>query len=277
MLAMPDEVETGYADLNGTRLYYETAGSGRPVVLVHGFGLDRRMWDAQFFDFARQWQVVRYDLRGFGRSALPVVGEPYRHVDDLAALMDHLSIEQAALVGLSLGGLVVLNTALEFPDRVSALVLVDAIVGGRPMSAAWNDDYRAVRNQAREHSVEASKQAWLNLSLFAPARAHPQAGPRLRQMTADWSGWQFDNRDPENTVVPAIDRLGEVRVPALVLVGERDQPDFLAIANELKAGLPEARQGVVPGAGHMLPMEAPGEFNALVMDFLKSSVSISGK
>jgi 3-oxoadipate enol-lactonase len=274
---MSSGVETGFASVNGTRLYYETAGSGQPLVLVHGFGLDRRMWDKQFLDFARRWRVVRYDLRGFGRSAWPVVGESYRHSDDLAALLDQLGIAQAALVGLSLGGLIALNTTLQYPDRVSALVLVDTIVSGRPMSAAWNDDYRAVRSQAHTGSVEAGKLAWLNLGLFAPARAHPQAGPLLRQMVVDWSGWQFANRDPENTLIAAVDRLGEVRAPALVLVGEHDQPDFLAIADELKAGLPLARRVVVPGAGHLLPMEAPGEFNALVEAFLTASVSISEK
>jgi len=272
---MPTAVETGYADVNGTHLYYECAGSGPPLVLVHGFGLDRRMWDEQFFDFAQRWRVVRYDLRGFGRSAPPLVGQDYRHIADLAALLDHLGLARAALVGLSLGGLIVLNTALQYPDRVSALVLVDAIAGGRPMSVAWDEAYRAIRRQAHGGSVADAKQAWLDFDLFAPARAHPRAGPLLRQMIADWSGWQFANRDPENTLIRASDRLGEVRVPALVLVGERDLPDFLAIANELKAGLPLARLVVVPGGGHMLPMEAPGEFNALVTDFLRAAQSVS--
>ena len=83
---MTIEVETAYADLNGTRLYYELAGAGDALVLVHGFGLDRRMWDSQFTAFAEQWRVVRYDLRGFGRSAPLVAGRAYRHIDDLVAL-----------------------------------------------------------------------------------------------------------------------------------------------------------------------------------------------
>ena len=87
-------------------------------------------------------------------------------------------------------------------------------------------------------------------------------------MIEEWSGWQFANRDPENSTVQAMQRLGEVRAPTLVVVGERDQPDFHAIANELTAGIPLARKVVVPGTGHLVPMEAPAEFNALVAGFL---------
>lgn len=265
---MSSDVETGYAEVNGTRLYYEVVGTGEPLVLLHGFGLDRRMWDGQFVDFARHRRVVRYDLRGFGGSAAPQVGQGYQHTDDLRALLDHLDIDQAALVGLSLGGLVALNAALDYADRVSALVLVDTIVSGRPMSAEWDEEFGRVRRDARARGIQVGRQGWLNVSVFAPARAHPQAGPLLRQMIEEWSGWQFANRDPENSTVQAMQRLGEVRAPTLVVVGERDQPDFHAIANELTAGIPLARKVVVPGTGHLVPMEAPAEFNALVAGFL---------
>jgi 3-oxoadipate enol-lactonase len=264
---MTAEVVSGYAEVNGARLYYELAGSGAPLVFIHGFGLDRRMWDAQFSFFARRRQVLRYDLRGFGRSALPQPGAAYRHVDDLAALLDHLQIDQAALAGLSLGGLIALNAALEYPDRVSTLVLVDAIASGRAMSAAWDDEYRRIRREARAQGAAAGKQAWLSFSLFAPTRAHPEAGPLLARLIGDWSGWQLTQRDPENSNIVAMGRLAEVRAPTLVVVGERDQPDFQAIADEL-LGIPLARKVVVPGAGHLVPMEAPGEFNVLLEAFL---------
>jgi 3-oxoadipate enol-lactonase len=270
---MQTNVETSYANVNGTRLFYESAGTGQPLVLVHGFGLDRRMWDNQFADFARHRRVVRYDLRGFGCSAAPEVGHGYRHVDDLKALLDYLDIDQAALVGLSLGGLVALNAALEYPDRVSALVLVDAVMSGRPMSADWDEEFGRIRREAGARGVDVGRQGWLNIRMFAPTREHPEAGPLLRQMIADWSAWQFANRDPENTSIQAIERLGEVRAPTLVVVGERDQPDFHGIANELTAGIALARKVVVPGAGHMVPMEAPAEFNALVTAYLKQSAN----
>ncbi len=269
---MNTEGESGYAEVNGTRLYYEVAGAGAPLVLIHGFALDRRVWDPQFADFTRYWRVLRYDLRGFGRSALPEPGQPYRHHDDLAALLDHRHIERAALVGLSLGGSVALNTALEQAGRVSALVLADTIVSGRPMSAAWDDEYRQARRQARTGGLAAAKQAWINVSMLAATRAHPQAGPILQQFGDDWSGWQFANRDPENTSIEAMARLAEVRAPTLVVVGERDHPDFHAIAAELLA-IPRSRRVIVPGAGHLAPIEAPAEFNALVAAFLRESAA----
>jgi pimeloyl-ACP methyl ester carboxylesterase len=271
--AMPGDADIGYANINGTRLFYEIAGAGEPLVLVHGFGLDRRMWDGQFADFAQHRRVARYDLRGFGRSAPPEVGHGYRHVDDLKALLDHLDIDRAALVGLSLGGLIALNAALEYPDRVSALVLVDAIISGWPMSAEWDEEFGQVRREAHSRGVDVGRQGWLNISMFAPTHEHPEASPLLRQMISDWSTWQFANRDPENTSIQAVERLGEVRAPTLVVVGERDQPDFHAVANELALGIPLARKVVVPGAGHMVPMEAPAEFNTLVIAYLQESAS----
>ncbi|MEK7328872.1 MAG: alpha/beta hydrolase, partial [Chloroflexota bacterium] len=97
------QTHTGFAEVNGTRLYYEVAGSGQPLVLIHGFSLDTRMWGDQFETFARHYQVVRYDLRGFGQSAVPS-NEPYTHADDLNNLLHYLKIDSVHLVGLSLGG-----------------------------------------------------------------------------------------------------------------------------------------------------------------------------
>ena len=108
------QIQQGFADVNGTRLYYEMVGSGHPLVLVHGFTLDTRMWDDQFEMFAGRNQVVRYDLRGFGKSALPTT-EPYSHPDDLRALMTHLGIEHAFIIGLSLGGAVAVDFAVTYP------------------------------------------------------------------------------------------------------------------------------------------------------------------
>src|SRR3712207_1103532 len=96
-------VESGFAAVNGTRLYYEVAGEGTPVALIHGFTLDTRMWDDQFLPLAAHYRVVRYDARGFGRSDLPT-GEPYSPHDDLRALLEHLGLGPAAITGLSMGG-----------------------------------------------------------------------------------------------------------------------------------------------------------------------------
>jgi pimeloyl-ACP methyl ester carboxylesterase len=114
----------------GARLAYQVTGSGSAVVLVHGFWLDLRMWDPQVEQLAARFQVVRYDCRGFGASGPfdPAVG--YTHSCDLLALLDHLGIDAAVLIGLSFGGRVAFQTALAAPDRVRALVLADAVLDG---------------------------------------------------------------------------------------------------------------------------------------------------
>jgi pimeloyl-ACP methyl ester carboxylesterase len=254
------------APVNGTRLFYEVAGHGQPLVLIHGFGLDHRLWDEQFRDYARRFRVLCYDLRGFGRSDAPA-DQPYQHADDLRGLLDYFEMDQAILAGLSLGGFVALNAALSFPSRVSALVLAAPFLNGRAMSPAWDAEVAPIWREARALGAEATKQRWHHIRLFEAARAHPQAGPRLAAMTAGWSGWQFLHRDPENTPAPINNRLNEIRAPTLIVVGERDLPDFQAIARELLA-IPLARLASIPGAGHLPPLEAPSLFDALVLGFL---------
>ena len=101
---------SGFAEVNGTRLYYETAGRGLEVVLIHGGLVDSRLWDAQVGPLSKRFRVVRYDLRGFGRSA--AADGPFSHLEDLRALLDFLKIERASLVGLSLGGIIAADFAL---------------------------------------------------------------------------------------------------------------------------------------------------------------------
>src|SRR6185312_402648 len=128
---LPDSV-TAVLERPGARLVYEEAGDGPAVVLIHGFGLDMRMWDPQIGPLAARFRVVRYDCRGFGSSGPFDPGVPYSHADDLLALLDHLGIARAALIGLSFGGRVVMQTALAAPERVAGLALLDAVVDGVP-------------------------------------------------------------------------------------------------------------------------------------------------
>jgi 3-oxoadipate enol-lactonase len=124
------QVQSGFAEVNGTRLYYEIVGRGSHLVLIHGFTLDTRMWDDQFEAFSQHYRVLRYDARGFGKSALPVQGESYSHREDLKALLDHLKVSQAFILGLSMGGRTAISFTLEYPEVVRALIPVDAVLGG---------------------------------------------------------------------------------------------------------------------------------------------------
>lgn len=258
----------GIAEVNGTRLYYEVAGAGQPLVLVHGFGVDSRIWDDQFESFAQRHRVVRYDARGFGRSALPTRAS-YAHHDDLRALLEHLGIASASILGLSMGGGIAVNFALTHPDMAASLVLVDSNLSGFQWKE-FGKQLERVRSKGREEGSQAAKELFLGLGLLEPAMTKTNVKYRLMQMVNDYSGWHFQNTDPLR--VPdtlAMELLEEITAPTLVIVGERDLPDFHEVAEVLSTRIPNARKIVLPGAGHVPNMEEPTRFNAAVLDFLR--------
>ncbi len=258
--------QSGLAEINRARLYYELAGAeaDEPVVFIHGFSLDSRMWDDQFEVFAKRYRVLRYDVRGFGRSSLPTT-EPYSQVDDLLALLNHFQLTRAHIIGLSMGGGLALDFALTHPAATRSLTLVDAALGG----FAWSKDWGTPGALARSAGVEAAKRAWLTGELFAPANEQPAVAARLEAMVRDYSGYHWLNQDPGRWAdLPAERPLEQVRAPTLILVGERDVPDFHRIAETIAARAPNARQVTLPGVGHMCNMEAPQAFNEVVLNFL---------
>jgi 3-oxoadipate enol-lactonase len=260
---------TGTADLNGTRLYYEVAGQGAPVVLVHGLGLDTRMWDGQVDPLADRYRVIRYDVRGFGKSALPT-GAEFRHADDLRALLDYVGATKAHVLGLSMGGRIALHHALLYPDATSSLTLVDSALDGFEWSEQWEASLEAIAEHAQQAGAKAANEMWLRHELFAPARERSECRAQLERIVGESSGWQWLNESPARGIdPPGADRLSEVRVPTLVVVGERDLPDFQRIADRLASGIPSARKVVLNGVGHMSNMENAEEFNSIVLTFLR--------
>ncbi len=258
-------------NVNGTRLYHEDAGAGPAVVLLHGFTLDTRMWDDQFGTLAQHFRVIRYDLRGFGQSAVP--DAPYSHVEDLRALLDHLGIHRASIIGLSKGGAVALDFALTYPARATALALIDTVLGGFAWSAEGSARDALVWEEARKGGIAAAKASWLAHPYFEPAMRQPAVTTRLAQIVGDYSGWHFVHDNPElGMAPPAIGRLGELNMPVLVIVGEQDVPDFVQIAAVIEQQVPQARKIVVPGVGHMANMEAPAVVTAALLGFLRQRV-----
>jgi pimeloyl-ACP methyl ester carboxylesterase len=257
-----------FVDVNGTRLYCESAGSGQAVVFIHGFTLDTRMWDDQFLPLAQRFRVVRYDLRGFGKSAVPT-GKVYSHVDDLKALLDRLEIPHACLVGLSKGGAVALDFALTYPQYVQALVLIDTVLGGFQWSPEGSARDGLVWQRAREAGIPAAKESWLTHPLFAPAHRQAAVAARLAQIVDEYSGWHFINANPEQGLEPpAAQRLSQLAMPMLVIVGEEDIADFQQISEKICQQVPRARKLVLPGVGHMANMEAPEQVSQALLAFL---------
>ncbi len=253
----------------GARLAYEMTGDGPAVVLVHGFGLDMRMWDPQVEHLRARCAVVRYDCRGFGATGPLDPAVPYTHAGDLLALLDHLGIPDAVLVGLSFGGQVVLRSALLAGPRVRGLVLLDAVLDGVPWDRGSADALEEVARQVAAGGSPAGRAAWLAHPLFSAARERPEVASQLAAMVAGYPGQHWLGQDPHQATRPEpIDALEEVAVPALVIVGERDVPGFLEMSAVLARRIPGASYRVVADAGHMVNMEQPAAVNALLTEFL---------
>ena len=260
---------TAVLERTGARLVYETAGTGPAVVLVHGFGLDLRMWDPQAGDLAARFRVVRYDCRGFGASGPFDPAVPYTHAGDLVALLDHLGAGQAVLAGLSFGGRVALQTALAAPDRVRGLVLLDAVLDGVPWDRESEAGLSEVARQVRAGGVPAGRVAWLAHPLFAAARQRPDLAASLADMVAAYPGQHWLGLDPHRQVAPEpFDALEQVAVPTLVAVGDRDVPGFREMSAVLARRIPGAEYRLIAGAGHMANLEQPAAVNELLAGFL---------
>jgi 3-oxoadipate enol-lactonase len=250
--------------VEGGHLAYETRGEGAPLVFLHGFSFDMRTWDAQVQALSRHFQVVRYDLRGFGKSTVPT--GPYSHVEDLRVLMEFLSLSHPILVGLSLGANVALSFALEHPRAVRGLVLASSGLPGFTWTEPRPPD--AVAAIAKSQGVEPAREFWLNHRLFASTRRSPAAFARVRGMIEDYSGWHWANVSP-TPQAEVIGRLSECATPTLVLSGDLDVPGYRQIAVKLSQDIPNATLRTFRDAGHVINEEAPARFSAVVLEFAR--------
>lgn len=230
------------------------------------------MWDEQFLSFAAHFRTVRFDLRGYGESSLPP--EPFAPHEDLRGLLDALGIGRARLVGLSLGGATALDFALAYPERVNGLVLVCATPGGTPASAELKAGWQGVDERFEAGDVPGAIELELRMWVDGPGRAPGSAPAAVRERVRIMEEALFARAaaEPQPEVrkldPPAAGRLGEVRAPALIIVGDRDYSEKIEQARRMAGEIPNARLEIVPGVAHMVNMEAPEAFNRLVLDFL---------
>lgn len=255
---------------DGGELRYSTAGTGEPVVLIHGLGLDASMWDLQWPALQKEFRAIRYDVRGFGDSTAPT--GPYSHSDDLLGLLDFLNARPAHVIGLSMGGRVALRFALDHPGAVKSLTLIDPALEGHSWSESWTNKFSEISAAATNGNVQAARQLWLAHDLFAPARRDPHLAKALGEMVGRYSAWHWAHADPvRRPDCAAIKLLATVSCPTLVILGELDLPDFTNIAQRLVAEIPHAGLRIIPGAGHMANMEAPTQVNSLLLTHLRAS------
>jgi len=265
--------ESGYVAVDGGRLYYEAAGTGTVVVFINGANLDAHMWDAQFVALAAHHRVIRYDERGFGKSSPANVA--YAADEDLWTLLRSLHVPRASLVGLSLGGRIALDFALAHPSGVDRLVLASPGISGWTFSrgdTAWVAVARAAA--ARNDSVGIAL-AWLESAWMTPAMEQPRLRPILRKLIVTSAGnWMqlVHHGDTERAAnPPALGRTQFIGTPTLIIVGSRDVPDILRIADTLCATMPNARRVIFDGSGHVVNLEQPARFTREIEDFLRPS------
>ncbi len=255
-------------------LYAEVAGEGPEIVLLHEGICDSRMWDPQWETFTRSHRVLRLDFRGYGRSPL----EPGRFASarDVIELLDRHGFDRAAVVGVSLGGRVALEVALAAPERVAALVLVGSGLPGHDwseeMKATWEEEEAALRSGNVDEAVDISLRTWV----AGPGRKLADVDADVRARVAEMQRRAYelqlpfeDEAQEELLVEDVAQRLGEIKAPALVLVGEEDVPDIHAIADRLAREIPGARRATIADAAHVPSMERPREFEKLVLGFVE--------
>lgn len=270
-------VQTGYVDVAGGRLYYEVAGTGHPLVLLHADVADCHMWDEQLADFARQYRVVRLDKRGFGKTTTTTATFSYRQ--DIVDLLAHLGIERTAILGLSNGGAQALDFTLEHPELVDALIVVAGGVGGFDAPATEEEMQLFNEYLALEERHDTAGLVALGVHTWADGPAQPEGRAaasvreRLREMIANNYRLHPEELKPEPLTPPAIERLNEIRVPTLVMLGSLDESGTIAAMNLLAERVAGAQKVVFPDTAHMLNMEQPERFNTVVLEFLRGALA----
>ncbi|MEZ4674297.1 MAG: alpha/beta fold hydrolase [Caldilineaceae bacterium] len=249
------------------------------MVLIHAGICDSRMWDDQVAPLAEHFQVIRYDMRGYGQTA--PVDRPYAHHDDLHALLDHLGIAQAHLIGASMGGTTALDFALTYPARVRSLTLVCSEPSGyldldengeeyeEEVPDHWDQIVEAFQLGAYESVAEWEVRFWVD----GPARTPDQVDAAVRRRVYEMDVIALRNEAKElgeNQPLdpPAFERLAEVKIPTQIMIGDRDQPVMRRAADHMAHQIAGAQKVVMADAAHLPSMEQPTQFNQLVLDFL---------
>jgi pimeloyl-ACP methyl ester carboxylesterase len=265
--------ESGLAPINGAHLYYELAGEGPPFVMIHAGVADSRQWNNEFAHFAQSYRVLRYDLRGYGKSE-PVDGE-FSHLQDLTALLDYLHLNQPlTLMGCSMGGGLAMNFALTHPSRLKALIMVGSGPSGLeldvPTPAKFAAAEAAFNAGDLDQVAEIETQIWFDGEGRTPA----QVNPAMRQLLFEMDRLALAHEVKElgkrlpDTAVPAAGRLGELHVPVLIIVGAHDTPYMRAAADYMLEHPPSAQKVLIEDAAHLPNMDQPAEFAQIVTRFL---------
>jgi pimeloyl-ACP methyl ester carboxylesterase len=265
-------VRSGYIELNKTTLYYEISGSGHPIVFIHGGFCDGRIWDDQFHIFAVDHKDIRYDLRGYGKSALPIQKEHYKHHEDLKALLDHLGIPKAHICGQSLGGAIAVDFVLSYPEMCSSLIVLGPWIFGyhSPSSKELLSRMDKTSLIFREKGKMAAIEHFYNDPIMMKTYKDPNIVLRVKELASDYSFWHFENEDPVSSVdPPAIEQIGKINIPTMIITADNDLEPCKEIADLLALEIPNSQKVIIKDAGHDINVNKPSDFNKIVLDFIR--------
>lgn len=265
----------GYVDLEDGKLYNEMEGKGDTLVLCHAGFVDSRMWDGQYDSFTKHYRVIRFDMLGFGKSD-PATG-PVSRRQDLYNLLQKLGIDRANLLGCSMGAEMIIDFTLEHPEMVSSLVIISGTPGGFEMQGEPPSEIiemlQAIEKGDLERVSELQIHLWVDGIYRRPKQVDPDVCQRAAEMNriAVRNGtWAKADSHPLNPLnPPAVERLAEISVPTLVIVGSLDHPEVLKAADLLANRVRGAKKIILSDCAHVPNMEKPLEFNRIVLEFLK--------
>lgn len=265
---------SGYADIGDGKLYYEIEGKGEVLVLIHAGFVDSGMWDGQWEAFTRYYRVLRFDMRGFGKSD-PATG-PVSRRQDLYRLLQELGIKHAHLLGCSMGGETAIDFTLENPEMVLSLIVVSGIPGGFEMRGEPPSEILEMLQALEQGDLDRVSDLQIRLWVDGPFRQPEEVNPLVREHAAEMNRiavkngtWATADANPLNPLTPpAAGRLAEISVPVLIIAGSLDNPEILRAADLLANEINGAKKAVMPDSTHVPNMEKPEEFNKIVLDFL---------
>ena len=262
---------------DGVRLYFEETGVGAPLIFVHEFAGDLRSWEPQLRHFGQRYRAIAFNARGYPPSDVPEEPKFYsqnRAADDIAAVLDQLSIDRAHVVGLSMGGFATLHFGFRHGPRARSLVVAGCGYGADPTK---REDFRAEGANTVAFIRAQGMQAFADRYAFGPTRVQfqnkdPRGFAEFRRMLAEHSAvgsanTQLGVQRERPSLYDLTEQMKALRVPTLVLTGDEDWP-CLAPGILMKETIPTAALAVMPNCGHAINIEDPDEFNRLVGAFL---------
>ena len=262
---------------DGINLYFEETGSGTPVIFVHEYAGDMRSWETQMRHFGQRYRAISYNARGFPPSDVPSSPSSYsqfRATDDILAVLDHLSIEKAHIVGLSMGGFATLHFGFRHPGRAISLTVAGCGYGAEPgQSERFKSEAATIAETLKRDGMEKFAARYA----YGPTRVQyenrdPRGFAEFARQLAEHSALGMANTQlgvqaERPSLYELVDQMKALTVPTLILTGDEDWP-CLQPALLMKQHIPTAALSVMPNSGHTINIEDPDQFNHLVGNFI---------